>query len=175
MHCSHLLYARWSSASPQTINVWWSYLHSCIVLISTHRFHLFYEAEWNPPPRIACIFFSDGALCLLGSLGSLSRIVRFSSPISRLGWEVFHQINQVRFFIEPTRSGPSPSLPASPYQSLVFLLSYPTGLGGFSPITLHGSCSFPPQFSHWVRRFSIDRSLIILIVRPGLWAWYSGI
>ena len=90
----------------------------------------------------------------------IKSIVWFFSPISRLGWEVFHQINQVRFFIEPTRSGPSPSLPASLYQSLVFLLSYSTGLGGFSPITLHGSFSFSPQFSYWVRRFFINQSLL---------------
>ena len=32
----------------------------------------------------------------------------------------------------------------------VFLLSFPTGLGGFSSIDSSG---FPPQFSHWVRRF----------------------
>ena len=33
---------------------------------------------------------------------------------------------------------------------LVFLLGFPIGLGGFSLIDLSG---FPPQFFHWVKRF----------------------
>ena len=36
---------------------------------------------------------------------------------------------------------------------LVFLFSFPTGLGGFSLIYLSG---FPLQYSYWVKRFFID-------------------
>ena len=50
------------------------------------------------------------ALRLLGSLESPFRIIWFSSPISRLGWEIFHQSD-----------------------CLVFLSHLPCGLGGFSP------------------------------------------
>ena len=37
-------------------------------------------------------------------------------------------------------------------------------LRSFSPITLHGSFGFLPQYFHWIRRFFIDRSCIFLIV-----------
>ena len=63
-----------------------------------HCSHPLRGEKHSRPHRIARIFSTtkDGALRLLGSLGSYSRIVWFSSPISRLGWEVFHRTNQVR-------------------------------------------------------------------------------
>ena len=51
-------------------------------------------------------------------------IAWFSSPISRLGWEVIHQINQVRF---TSNQSCQVILPISLYQPLVFLLSSPLG------------------------------------------------
>ena len=108
-------------------------------LSSLHCSHLLRGKRCSRLPRIARILFSDGALHLFGSFGSSSRIVRFSSPISRLGWEVFHQINQVRFFIQPIRSGLLTNLTSSAF-------------------------GFPPQLSHWVRRFFINSMLIDLLV-----------
>ena len=70
----------------------------------------------------------------------IESIVRFSSSISRLGWEVFHRTNRVRF-----------------------------------PPTYLTSLRFSSSVSHWVRRFFIDGSRIVLIVPAGLGAWYSGI
>ena len=79
----------------------------------------------------------------------------------RLGVFSSNQLGQV--FL-PT----SPSI--SPYQLLIFLLSYPTGLGGFSPIACSLIFWFSSSVPHWVRRFFIDRSRIVLIISPGLGA-----
>ena len=152
-----------------------------------HCFHLFYKEKWGLFSRIACVLFRirNEALHLLGSFGSSSRIVRFSSPISCLGWEVFHWIDCLVFFphlpfglggfspsqpsqvfIKPTKSGPSLSLPASPCQSLVFLLSSLWVRRFFTNHTLW-IFRFSSSVSHWVRRFFIDRSRIFLIVPLG--------
>ena len=141
---------------------------------SLHCLHLPRSKKYSHFPRIARILFSDGVLRLFELFGSSSRIVWFSSPISCLGWEAFHQINQVRFFIQPIRSGLFTNLTSSAF-------------------------GFPPQLSHWVRRFFtnsmlidflvfllssptwlggfllIDYSYIVFIVPPELGAWYSGI
>ena len=95
--------------------------------------------------RIACILFSDRALRLLGLFESLSEsfgflspspvgvgrffiesIVWFSSPISRLGWEVFHQVNQVRF--SSNQPSQAPHYHYQPHLvSLWFSSSVPSG------------------------------------------------
>ena len=151
---------------------------------------------WSPPHYIALITSTtwDGVLRFLEWSGSSSRIVWFLSPISCLGWEVFYQRDCLIYFsyllfglrdfsssqpsqvfIKATRSSPPLSLPASLYQLLVFLLSYPTRLEGFSPITLHGSFGFPPQYSTGLGGF-LSINLISSSSYPlELGAWYSEI
>ena len=121
----------------------------------------------SPPPRIARILSSTrhGALRILGSLGSCFRIGRFSSPISRQGWEVFHRINQVRFFTDPIRSGSHrPHRQPHLIELLVFLLSYLTGLGGFLPIACSSILWFSSLVSHWDRRVFTNWSRVFLIL-----------
>ena len=113
----------------------------------------------------------------------IESIVRFSSPISRLDWEVFHQTSQVRFppiYLTSLRFSSLVSYWVRRFFTkhtqdlLVFLPRLPSGLGGFSPNTLR-IFRFSSSVSHWVRRFFINQSCIFLIVPSGLGVWYLGI
>ena len=116
-----LIYSTKQNGAPslRIACIWDGALGRCVLLSplpytmelsSLHCLYLLRGERCSRLPCIACILFLDGALRLLGSLGSPFRIVRFSSLISRLGWEVFHQSD-----------------------CLVFHPHLPCRLGGFSP------------------------------------------
>ena len=103
----------YNGAMPSRIAFIISSMHDGILLIALLASSL--RQEMSRLPRIARILFLDRALRLFGFFGSLPEsfgflfpspiwvrrffiklIVWFSSLISRLGWEGFHQVNQVK-------------------------------------------------------------------------------
>ena len=108
-------------------------------------------------------------------------LFRFSSPISRLGCEVFHWVDcsvflpHLSFGLGGFLLNQSGQIFTDlPHQSSVFLPRLLLGLGGFSPNILR-IFWFSSSVSYWVRRFFIDWSRIFFIVPSGLGAWYLEI
>ena len=164
--------------------------------------HLLRDVGWSSRPlRIAHILSTARDVAVLIALlasslqqgmelctssdGAPRLIFRFSSPISRLGWEVFHQINYLVFLPHlPFGLGDfSPNQPSQVFhrtnqvRSLTLITGltlsafgfppqFPTGLGGFSPITYSLILRFSSSVSHWVKGFFIDRSLSYRPHRP---------